>query len=100
MMNAAGSSQKFNISLAVPNATGVVGEADGYAVHIESRLRIETTGTITVVVRGRIMGSTVWTNLTTTSGVVDISTYDFISFNVSAASSTGTITASGFLSFF
>lgn len=99
-MNAAGSSQKFNVSLPVPNATGVVGEVDGYAVHIESKLRIETTGTITVVVQGRIMNSTVWTNLTTTSGVVDISTYDFVRFNVTAASSTGTIITSGFLSFF
>jgi len=100
MMNAAGSSQKFNARFDVPNATGVVGETDGYPVHIESKLRVETTGTITLQVQGRIEGSTVWTTLTVTSGVVDISTYDYIRFNIPAASTVGTLIASGFIAFF
>lgn len=103
MLNNQGAIQKFNCVLDVPAATGVVKTATGqdeFPVHIETKVRVENNSAgSTIVPRGRIIGSSVWTNLTVTSGVVDVSTYDYISFNVTVAGTAGSYIASGFLSF-
>ena len=108
MINSSGSVAKFNRILNNPGTVGVLNtgtlRSDGqpddfFAVHAETRVRLELTGSSTVVVEARIMNSSVWTTLTVTSGLVDVSTYDYIRFRVSVAGTAGTVIASGFLSF-
>lgn len=103
-MNNQGADQKFNCVLDIPAATGVLATPTGqtdFPVFIESRVRVETSGTPgTLIVEGRIQKSSNWTTIPLTSGVGDISTFDYIRFNVTVAGTGGQLIASGFLSFF
>ena len=107
MLNNQGSSSKFAATVALTNSTGVKGNE--FEVFIENRLRFQCEGASVgggniVACEGRIRNSTLWTSLATCTGVAsataDISTYDYIRFNVTTASGAGNIIASGFISMF
>lgn len=110
MLNSTGTSAKFNrvlvnsgVLTGLPINTGTLrsnGLPDDYfSVHVETKVRVEFTGTSVVIVEASITGSSIWTTLTVTSGVVDVSTYDYIRFRVTTAGTPGTVIASGFISF-
>lgn len=106
MLNNQGASQKHNCKITIPASTGVKGQ-DKFPVHIETKLRTivkSVGGGCTILVQGTIEGSDDWTTITTivgpSTGVVsDISTYDYVRYNVSVAGGTGELISSGFLSF-
>lgn len=102
MINNQGTIQKMNCVLAIPAATGVLSAENGpseFACHAETRIRVETTGSGVVVVEGRIINSGLWTAITLTNSVGDISTFDYVRFRVGTAGTAGQLIASGFLSF-
>jgi len=107
MLNNAGSKAKHNCLLTLTNAsTGVKGQ-DKFPVHIETKLRtiVKDVGVGNVVlIQGAIEGSEDWTTITTITGpstgvVSDISTYDYVRYNVTTASGNGSLVSSAFLSF-
>ncbi len=107
MLNNQGSGSKFGTTITLPGTTGIKG--DEYEVFIENKIRFQAEGASVgggniVACEGKIRGSSTWTSLGTVTGtasaVVDISTYDYIRFNVTTASGTGSIIASGFICMF
>lgn len=107
MLNNQGSSSKFSAIVALPGTVGVKG--DEFEVFIENRVRFQSEGSSVggsnvVACEGKIRGSSTWTSLATATGsasaVADVSTYDYIRFNVTTANGTGNIIASGFISMF
>jgi len=103
MLNSAGTEQKYNITVILDGTTGVKGAADGEPCFAETQLRVEPIGVggpNSLLVQARIRNSSTWTTIATiagtTSTVVDISTYDFVRYNVATASGTGEVIAAGF----
>lgn len=103
MANKQTHAQKFHIKVTLDAGTGVKGETNGYRIYGETTLRVTPTGvggTNVIDVEGRLESETTWTtagSITgTTSGTVDISTYDYIRFNTTTADSTGEVIVSGF----
>jgi len=95
--------QKFHIGLELDGTTGVKGSATGYTVYGEINLRVapqSVGGTNVIDIEGRLEteGSfVVIASITgTTADNVDISSFDYIRFNVTTADSTGEVIASGF----
>jgi hypothetical protein len=96
--------EPFRIKIDLPDATGVVGDSNGYLVANETQLRVAqrsvSSGYITLV-QGLIYNDTTWTTLATLVGpsistAIDISAYDFIRFNVTTAGSSGGLYVSSF----
>lgn len=107
MLNTSGSRAKHNCVLDLVNAsTGVKGQ-EKFPVHVETKLRtiVKSVGVGNVVlIQGTIEGSDDWTTITTITGpstgvVSDISTYDYVRYNVTTASGGGSLVSSAFLSF-
>jgi hypothetical protein len=106
MLNNQASESKHASLVVIDGTIGVKGNAE-FKVHIENRLRVEISGVgvgNVIAIEARITNSSLWTSLASftglTGGLVDISTYDFIRFNVTTASGTGTCISSGFISMF
>jgi hypothetical protein len=106
MINNQGSESKHNATIALDGATGV--KSSEFPVFVESRVRFQCEGvggTNVVACEGRIKGATLWTSLATCTGlasaVADVSTYDYIRFNVTTSDgSGGYCISSGFIAMF
>jgi hypothetical protein len=103
MLNNKGTECKYAAIVPLDGTTGIKGSVDGQSCFAETQIRAEVAGvgvTNTVQIQGRLRGSTTWTTLKTitgaTSDTVDISTHDFVRYNVGVADGTGTVVASGF----
>jgi hypothetical protein len=95
--------QKFHKIIALDGNTGVKGESVGYLIYGETTLRVTPVsvgGSNVIDIEGRLEGETTWTTAGsvtgTTSGTMDISTYDYIRFNVTTSDGTGEVIVSGF----
>lgn len=107
MLNTSGTTAKHNTKVPLSNTiTGIKGNLR-FPVHIETKLRSIISGvgvTNVVLIQGTIEGSDDWTTITTVTGlstgvVSDISTYDYIRYNVTVADGDGELISSAFLSF-
>lgn len=96
--------EPFRIKIDLPNATGVLGDPNGYLIANEAQLRVAQrnvgVGYITLV-QARVFNDTTWTTLATLTGdvlssAIDISAYDLLRFNVNTAGSTGDLYISSF----
>ena len=104
MINNKGAEAKYNISMVLDGTTGQKNGLNGQSCHVETVLRFEVTGvgvTNTIDVEVRLRNSPNWYVIATipgaVSGTLDISTYDFIRFNVTTADGAGTMYASGYV---
>lgn len=105
MLNNQGSEAKHAGIVVLDNTLGVKGPE--FAVYIENRVRFQCEGVgvaSVVACEGRIRGASTWVSLatatSTASAVADVSTYDFIRFNVTTIGGSGTCISSGFISMF
>ena len=103
MLNNQGTEAKYAAIITLDGTVGIKGSSDGLSCYAETQIRAEVAGvgvTNTVQIQGRLRGSTTWTTLKTitgaTSDTVDVSTHDFVRYNVGVADGTGTVVASGF----
>jgi len=103
MLNNQGSESKYNVTIPLDGVAGIK-NGSGLSCHAETQLRIEIVGvnpSNTIDIEGRIRNSPNWYVITTATGAitgtVDISTYDFIRYNVTTPDGSGVIYASGFI---
>ena len=103
MINSKGTESKYTVKIPIFGA-GIVGDELGAPCHAETQIRYEVVGvgsTNQLVVEGRISNSPNWYSIYTiigaTTGVVDISTYDHLRYNVTVSDGTGGIYSSGFM---
>ena len=95
---------KYNVNIPITAGNGVKGNIDGVSCFVETKMRIEVVGvgpTCTIDIEGKVRGSPNWYVITTSTGAItgtiDISTYDFIRYNVTNQDGTGFLYASGFV---
>lgn len=103
MFNNQSAESKFNCTVVLDGTTGVKGSSE-YAVFVESQARIDTIGvgsSNSLDIEARIRNTSTWTVIKTITGassvLVDISTYDFIRFNVKTSDGLGSANGSGFI---
>lgn len=107
MLNSSGSTAKHNVKIPLSNTIVGIKGSLRFPVHIETKLRTivnSVGGTNVILIQGTIEGSDNWTTITTVTGanvgvVSDISTYDYIRYNITVADGDGELISSAFLSF-
>lgn len=104
MLNNKGTEAKYNVSIPITGAIGVLGSSDGQSCFAETKLRFEVTGvgaSSQIEVQGRLRNSKNWYDIATIPGAVtgtlDISTYDFIRYVVLVVDGSGVLIASGYI---
>jgi hypothetical protein len=103
MLNNQSAEAKFNCTVILDGTTGVKGLLE-YGVFVESQARVDVIGvggSNVLSVQARIRNTETWVSIKTITGAisdtVDISTYDYIRFNVTTANGIGSANASGFI---
>lgn len=104
MQNNSGSASKHCFRATGVTGISTLGDVNGYAVHIEHKLKINTYsfGVLNVVtVYGKIMNDPNWVSLDTVTGnstkTIDISAVDFVKYDITTSDGTGDVYASAFI---
>lgn len=104
MLNNKATEAKYNVNIPIDGTIGVKGELNGLPCFAETVLRLEIVGVgplNQIDIEGKLRNSNNWYTITTATGAilgtVDISTYDYIRYNVTIADGVGKLYASGFL---
>ena len=98
LLNNTATEAKYNTTINILGVTGIAGSLTGLTCHAETSLRFEIIGvgpSNTIDIEGRIRNSPNWYALATATGsvtgTIDISTYDYIRYNVTNADGTGVL---------
>lgn len=103
MLNNQGTESKYATIVSLDGVAGIKGDVNGLPCYAETQIRVEVNGvggSNVIAVEARLRNSSVWTSIKTITGAIsdtaDISTYDFVRYNVTTANGAGSISASGF----
>jgi hypothetical protein len=104
LLNNTATEAKYNATIVLDGTTGIKGGSSGLSCFAETVLRFEVTGvgvTNAIDVQVKLRNSSNWYIIATITGAVtgtlDVSTYDFIRYNVVTANGTGSLYASGYI---